>query len=118
MSKHKREVDQHLIDALNNLPWPLINKDGKKVFVTPKNRNESGFEHISGKCHYLKVRDMELIPSILQKPINVFKDNRKGKIYIGKRKGVEKRPFLKIVVKEGKRDIEFITTIYTSKERK
>lgn len=115
MSKHKRPFDQNLVDALNKLSWPLVNKDGVKVFLRDNARNETGAEHIAGKLHELKVRDIEIIPSILEQPLKTERDKRKGKLYFGKRKGVNKFPFLKIVVNEQKDGSEVIITVCSSK---
>ena len=115
MSKHKRPFDQNLVDALNKLSWPLINKDGIKVFLRDNARNETGAEHIAGKLHELKVRDIEIIPSILKQPLKTECDKRKGKLYFGKRKGINKFPFLKIVVNEQKDGSEVIITVCSSK---
>ena len=115
MSKHKRPIDENILKAINDLKWPLVNKDGNKVFLRKRARNESGAEHVAGKLHLLKVRDIRIVPEILKNPINVIRDKRKGKLYFGKRKGLEKIPYLKIVVKEEKDGTETIVTICTSK---
>ena len=115
MSKHKRPFDQNLVDAINKLNWPLINKDGIKVFLRNKTRHETGAEHIAGKLHELKVRDIELLPSVLKEPISVKTDKRKGKLYFGKRKGVNKFPYLKIVVRVEKNETETMITVCSSK---
>ena len=90
MSKHKRPFDQNLVDAINKLCWPLVNNNGIKVFLRNNARYESGVEHIAGKLHELKVRDIELLPNILKQPLSVKTDKRKGKLYFGRRKGVNK----------------------------
>ena len=115
MAKHKRPFDPNLVDAINKLSWPLINKDGAKVFLRNNSRYESGAEHIAGKLHELKVRDVEIIPATLKEPLKVTKDKRKGKLYFGKRKGVNKFPYLKIVVNEQKDGSEVIITVCSSK---
>lgn len=108
MSKHKRPIDENILKAVNDLKWPLTNKDGNKVFLRERARNESGAEHVAGKLHLLKVRDIKVIPEILKNPINVVRD---------KRKGLEKIPYLKIVVKEEQNGNETIVTICTSKTK-
>ena len=70
MSKHKRPIDENILKAVNDLKWPLINKYGNKVFLRERARNESGAEHVAGKLHLLKVRDIKIIPEILKNPIN------------------------------------------------
>ena len=60
MTKHKRPFDQNLVDIINKLNWPLVNSNGVKVFLRKNARNETGAEHIAGKLHELKVRDIEI----------------------------------------------------------
>ena len=115
MSKHKRPFDQNLVTAINELDWPLSNYDGIKVFLRNKARYETGAEHIAGKLHELKVRDIEMLPFMLKEPFSVKTDRRKGKLYFGKRKGVNKFPYLKVVVRVQKDDSETIITICSSK---
>jgi hypothetical protein len=115
MSKNKRPFDQHLVDAINKINWPIINKNGSKVFLRKSARNETGAEHIGGKLHGLKVRDVEIIPDILKDPLNSKCDKRKGKLYFGKRKGVNKFKYLKIVTRVGKDETETIITVCSSK---
>lgn len=115
MAKHKRPFDQNLVDAINKLNWPLINNDGVKVFLRCAARNETGAEHIAGKLHDLKVRDIELLPIVLKQPISIKNDRRKGKLYFGKRRGMNKAPFLKIVVRVLKDGTETIITVCSSK---
>lgn len=116
ISKHKRPFDQNLVIALGSFSWPLANKDGIKVFIRGNARSESGTEHIAGKLHKLKVRDMEIIPSVLKQPLKIEYDNRKGKLYFGRRKGVNKYPYLKIVVRKRNDGNEEIITICASKK--
>ena len=71
MSKHRREYDKNVLNAIMKLPWPLLNNKSVKVFVRANARNEDGFVHIAGKCHLMKVRDIELIPSTLLKPYKI-----------------------------------------------
>ena len=115
MSKHKRPIDENILKAVTDIKWPLMNMNGNKIFLRERARNESGAEHVAGKLHLLKVRDIQIIPEILKNPINVIRDKRKGKLYFGKRKGREKIPYLKIVSKEEKDGTETIVTICTSK---
>ena len=115
MSKHRRPFDQHLVDAINKLNWPLRNANGTKIFLRKNARNETGAEHIAGKLHQLKVRDIALLPDILKQPIVIKNDKRKGKLYFGNRKGINKFPYLKVVVKVEKDGSETIITICSSK---
>lgn len=115
MSKHKKEFDKHLVIALQKLAWPLFDKNGKKVFVRSNDRKGDGFSHIASKHHSLKVRDIELIPSILKNPLAIKKDKRKGLVYYGKRKGINKSLYLKIVLREDKTEHLIIITICASK---
>ena len=117
MSKHKRPFDQNLVDAILKLNWPLVNKDGVKIFLRDRSRTESGPEHIAGVLHKLKVRDIQLLPTIFKNPYKIEheKGGKKGKFYYGKRKGKNKQPFIKIIVKINKDCSETIATIYASK---
>lgn len=120
MSKHVREFDQNIVNALSELDWPLFNNEGRKVFVRSVARNESGFEHIAGKNHYLKVRDILLIPKILKEPLYIGheKKGKKTKFYCGLRKGFEKSKYLRIIVRIQKDLTEQIVTIYPNKTLK
>ena len=93
-----------------------MNTNGIKVFLRKNARYETGAEHIAGKLHELKVRDIELLQSIIKHPLAVQNDKRKGKLYYGKRKGVNKFPYLKIVVKTEIDETETIITICSSKK--
>ena len=66
-------------------------------------------------ARFLKVRDIELLPNVLKQPLSVKIDKRKGKLYFGKRKGVNKSPFLKVVVRIEKNGTETIITVCSSK---
>ena len=85
------------------------------MFLRKNARNETGAEHIAGKLHELKVRDIEILPSVLKQPLSVKNDKRKGKLYFGKRKGVNKFPYLKVVVRVEKDGTETIITVCSSK---
>ena len=85
------------------------------MFLRKNARNETGAEHIAGKLHELKVRDIEILPNVLKQPLSVKNDKRKGKLYFGKRKGVNKFPYLKVVVRVEKDDTETIITVCSSK---
>jgi hypothetical protein len=115
MAKHKRLFDQNLVDAINKLNWPLNNNKGAKVFLRKDARYETGAQHIAAKLHGLKVRDIEILPNVLKKSLVEKKDKRKGKLYFGKRKGINKFQYLKVVVKVEKNGDETIITICSSK---
>jgi len=115
MSKRKREYDPHIAIALQNLKWPLKNNEGNLVSVRRSARKENGFEHIAGKNHYLKVRDIEQIPDILLKPYKVSISEKKGKTYFGIRKGKNKSKYLKVIVRKCKDGSEQIITVYPNK---
>ena len=120
MSKKQRDYDKNILNNLTKLQWPLFNYENKKVYVRANARNEDGFQHIAGKCHLLKIRDIDLIPSVLKKPYKVVLEGvgKKGKSYYGKRKYKEKSPLLKIVVRFRNDGSEEIVTIYTTKSIK
>lgn len=110
------EPDQHIVDELNKIKWPIINFEGHKIFLRERYGNiVYTINHISEKRHFTKVRDIKLLPSILRKPFKVIpQDGRKRKIYFGKRhgnKGNDHKPFLQIVT-EVYNDKEYITTLY------
>ena len=85
------------------------------MFLRKNARNETGAEHIAGKLHELKVRDIEILPNVLKQPLSAKNDKRKGKLYFGKRKGVNKFPYLKVVVRMEKDETETIITVCSSK---
>ena len=117
------EPDLHLVKALKEIKWPIITKDGRIISLHKKRQSvEYTMEHISKKRHFNKVRDIKLIPAILNNPFKVIPlDKRKRKIYYGKRKGNEgndNKPFLKIVVavQENREYIVTIYPVYSTKE--
>jgi len=117
MGKRKRDYDQNITLALQKIQWPIINAEGISVSVRKTARNENGFEHIAGKMHLLKIRDIDLIPYIIKNPLKVVLENkgRKGKAYFGKRKGINKSKYLKIVVRCQGNKSEEIVTVYSTK---
>ena len=70
--------------------------------------------------HYLKVRDILLIPKILKEPLYIGheKKGKKTKFYCGLRKGFEKSKYLRIIVRIQKDLTEQIVTIYPNKTLK
>lgn len=108
--------DEHIIDALQKIKFPIIGVGGKKFYVREKARNETGIEHIARKDHRLKVRDIEAIAEILMHPkfVCTDPDNPVYKNYYGIRKGEKQTLLLKIVTSPLKNDKskEEIITIY------
>lgn len=80
MSKHKRPFDQNLVDAIGNLNWPLLNNNGHRVYLRHNARYETGAEHIAGKLHEPKVRDIKLLPDVLRQPYLFRTTKEKGLI--------------------------------------
>jgi len=117
MSKRKREYDPNIAKALQEIKWPILNHEGKEVYVRRCSRHENGFEHIAGKNHYLKVRDIKQIPEIIKKPYQILdcQKMRKGISYFGIRKGINKSKYLKIVVRERMDGTQEIVTVYPNK---
>lgn len=121
MTKHRRPFDTNIVEVLLSLKWPLKDNEGKDVFIRAKARYESGSEHIAGKRHKLKVRDIQLIPSILAKPLCVIREKsgkRRAKIFFGRKAGKNKDPFMKIVVLPNKKGQYEIVTIVSCKRVK
>lgn len=117
--KHNLNYDQHIIEALNILKMPIIGVDGLEFSIRKEARDESGVEHIARKCHRLKVRDIEIIPSILKHP--KFKchdpDNHIYKNYYGIRLGEDQNSFIKIFtspIKTNRRKEEIVTIYPTN----
>ncbi len=112
-----KNVDSNIVKKLNQLIIPFKTNNGEKVVFADKGRYGTRFEHIADKKHHLTIRDIDLIPYILLNPFAVRKSKKVGSTvcYFGKRKGVNKKQYLKIVIdfrneKEGK-----IVTIYPTK---
>lgn len=116
--KKIKEFDQNIITALKTLPSPLKTFDKHNVFFDIDKRNETIFEHISNKKHYLHVADIKKIPLILMNKESL-KEDRSGKrfrCYIGKRGKISEKPkYLKIVTLIGKKNKESIYSIYLVK---
>ncbi len=117
----KNEPDLNIIKALKELPVPLTNFKDRKILFNLNKRKESIYEHIAVKSHHLHVSDIKVIPSILKNPKSLVSDhdNRKGKIYIGRRgKKHENVKYLKIVTQCNPDSTESIITIYLTKNRR
>ncbi len=112
-----REVDKHIIKALNEITTPIVIRDNVRVIFADKGRYQSRFEHIADKKHHLKVSDIELVVPILKKPLAYNESNKKdcSKCYYGKRKGNPKTKYLKIVVDFREVRLGRIVTIYPVK---
>lgn len=112
-----REIDKHIIKALEDLKQPLILKDNVRVIFAEKGRKETRFEHIADKKHRLKVSDIEMLPDILRNSTLISRSKKKDHsiIYYGKRKGRKKPPYLKVVIDFRKERLGKIVTIYTVK---
>ena len=115
-----KEKDGNIMAALLKLPRPMVNSKGINVFVRDEARSETGQEHIASKKHFLKVRDIEAIPSIIKKPLCYKKDpkRKRSMVYIGKRRGRNKAPFMKIVTNQRKDEAEEIITVYPIKRNR
>ena len=116
--KKNREYDQNIINALKALPVPLKTFDGHNVFFDINKRDETIFEHIANKYHYLHVIDIKVIPAILLNKDSLKKDRsvKRFRTYIGKRgKKKEKAKYLKVVTLLGKNKKESIYSVYLVK---
>ena len=113
------EYDQHIITALKLLPVPLKTFDGHDVLFDKDKRNETIFEHIANKKHHLHVKDINVIPTILNNEHCVKNDRggHKYRTYIGARgKTKERAKYLKIVTHLHKNKHESIVTICVVKK--
>lgn len=114
------EPDKHIVDELSKIQWPIINKEGTPVYLRERRGDiNNTINHIAKKSHYLKIRDIKVIKSIIANPLKVInKDSRQRKIYFGNRpgdpKGNNNEMYLQITVEvyEGR---EYISTIYPRK---
>ena len=115
----KLPYDIHIVEALKNLPVPLLTFDGHKVYFDKDKRNEVIYEHIAKKTHHLHLKDIEQIQKILKNKDSLKKDRigKKFRSYIAKRsKGKERLKLLKITTKLKKNNDESIVTIYPVKK--
>jgi len=112
--KHQNFYDIKIVNALQKLKLPIKKYDGNNVTFYTRKRGESIFEHIANKEHQLKLRDIEQIQEILGDKRSVHKDKKSSKfiVYYGKRKGQNKKGYLKIVTKISCDFSEQIITIY------
>ncbi len=118
-TKKKRSNNtNYLIEAIKKWPNPIYDsRHGYYIFIEEgrARTNETRIEHIVRKAHDLKVRDLELIPSyinryVVYKKDPVYKDTFN---YYLNRKGQDKG-FIKISVQldHGNRSKGWIKTIY------
>lgn len=110
------EPDLNIVKALKEIKWPIKNYEGRLVYLRERRGDiNNTINHIARKNHYLKVRDIKAITTVLKNPIKIIKlDRKKNKIYFGKRpggKGNDNKPYLKIVINSYK-NIDYIATIY------
>ena len=120
MSKKNKEYDQNVIAALKALPIPLKTSNGHEVRFDVDKRNETIFEHIANKEHHIHVKDVAVIPQILQDKASLKNDKNghKFRTYIGKRgKQKERLKYLKIVTEVKKNKKESVVTIYPVKNK-
>lgn len=115
---NSKEIDQHILNALNKLPLIMINNKGKKVCLRKSGkRGETGKEHIANISHGLQVKDVKQIPKILINPIASGLDpkHKYRKIYYGKKyKNYKFYCYIKIVTQLNDDQSEEIVTVYLS----
>lgn len=110
--------DIHIVEALKNLPVPLLTFDGHKVYFDEDKRNETIYEHIANKNHHLHVVDIKKIQTILLDEFSLVEDKNgiSFRTYIGLRgKKNESSKYLQITTRLKKDNIESIITIYPTK---
>ena len=119
MSKNRPGIDQHIVIALEHIHWPIVTPKGKKFFIRKNARDRTGIEHIAEKRHHLKIVDIEVLPSLLANPLRERRDptNKSCWNYMGRRRGKQDRPFLKVItmLNQKNRNEETIVTIYPIK---
>ena len=110
--------DIHIVEALQELPVPLVTFDGHEVLFDEDKRNETIFEHIANKSHHLHVVDIKQIPSILKNK-NSLKADKNGDLfrrYISARQKKDlKYKYLQITTRVKKDNKESVITIYPTK---
>ena len=121
MAKRKGlTYEQKLIDALEKLPNPLIDKrhNLKIYFIDNRARsNQSRFEHIVNQRHGLRPSDLERVARYIKKCI-FKKDIERAEtynIYIRRKNYIEE--YIKICVRidPAKPEIAFVKTIYITR---
>ena len=110
MSRKRKPIiynPQPIIDAVNRLPNPLIDKKHNlSIYIEGRARsNQTRVEHIAEYGHDLKVRDIELIPEGIKKYFDykkdpVYKDT--FNYYI--KRGGEDRGLIKVSIQIDKND--------------
>lgn len=113
-----KDCDNNIIECLHKIKTPFVTSDGHKVKFADRTRNESTIEHIANKKHKLSVRDIENLISIINKPFCTFKSkkNKNNLIFYGKRKGVNKKHLIKIIIRITKNNEFEIVTVYPVKK--
>ena len=110
--------DIHIVEALKELPVPLITFDGHQVLFDMDKRDETIFEHIANKSHRLHVVDINRIPEILKDPSSIREDrNGDGfRCYVGLRgKTIDSPLYLKITTRLTGEKKESVITMYLVK---
>lgn len=103
MAKKKSiKYDQHLIEALKQLPSTIEDKRHGFIIEIKDDRarsNETRFEHIAKKNHELKVRDIKAIPEGITRYVRFTKSDEieNTYYYFIKRKG-DDRGFIQVAV--------------------
>jgi len=108
--------DIHIVEALKNLPVPLLTFDGHEVLFDQDKRKETIYEHIANKNHHLHVVDIKRIKLILldQNSLKKDKNGSNFRTYIGIRgKKNENNKYLQITTRLKNNNKESIITIYS-----
>ena len=116
--RHLLEHDQHIIDALEELPKEIVDRKHNLNICLDNNysrNNETRFEHIAKKYHELKVRDIKAIPEGIIKYVKFekSKEHKETFYYFISRKG-EDTGFIQVAVKLYEHDKKraYVKTIY------
>lgn len=116
--RHLLEHDQHIIDALEELPKEIVDRKHNLIICLDNNysrNNETRFEHIAKKYHELKVRDIKAIPEGIIKYVKFekSKEHKETFYYFISRKG-EDTGFIQVAVKLYEHDKKraYVKTIY------
>ena len=124
MSKKKKLThDQKIIQSLNKIKTPLVDKlRNLSIYFKDQSRsNETGIEHIAKDYHSLDQSDIELLEECIKNPIQHIKDKRYSRTYCyyHKRKH-DKNHYIKVVVKIEKRDakIGYVSSIFIASKIK
>ena len=116
--KNNEEYDENIISALHKIKFPLITKNGIKVILDIRSRNETIYEHIANKKNHLTIRDIELIKEIIVNP-KIIVHSKRNKNYIaiyGDRKIKNKKTLIKIILDGRDCAVWKIRTLYPVKK--